>query len=258
MKRPSITSSAARAALFFFSLLGACAAQTGADRLDPLGLVPSPPKIAAVDAGQHVGQLVVVQTKIAGARVERGQAVLKPEGVPSGGLVIVIAPPVVGPRATELAAKYDGQEVRAVGYISDLGNDLELLIGDPGRIRLATDDDAAPAAPAAAGAASERTASAQAAPVVAAAPSASSPPAAVAAPVAAVPIPAPTPDPACVSARAAWQIASQDAQAPLRELLACLGEGEPRCTDAAARARIAMAEVAASEERLRWVCGAGS
>ncbi len=245
--------SAVRAVLALLPLLAACAASSGGDALDPLGLIPPPPTIAAADASAHIGELVIVRTQIRAARVERGQAVLEPVGTEPGGFVIAIAPPVVGPTARDLVAKYDGQDVRAVGYISDLGNDLELLIGDPGRIRLADEPDG--------------TVASEPAPALAAAPTAplGAPPAeekpaagGPAAPVAAAAPLAPKADPACENARHAWKIAAEDAKAPLRELLGCLGDGEPRCKDAAARARIALAEVAASEERLRWVCGEGS
>lgn len=274
MKRLS-TTSRTRPALAILLLWAAatagCSATSSEDRLDPLGLIPPPPTIAASEAGEHVGELVVVRTKIASARVERGQAVLEPEGDDPGGFVIAIAPPVVGPTARELATKYEGQEVRAVGYISDLGNDLELLIGDPGRIRLADAEDerdtaavaAAPAEPdrpePGAPPAAEPVAPARVPAPVAAAPVAAAPAPAAAAARSPTPEPSPKgPDPACENARRAWKIAAADAKAPLAELLGCLDDGEPRCKDAAARARVALAEVAASEERLRWVCGGGS
>lgn len=236
--------------------LAACSAQNAEDRLDPLGLIPPPPTIAAADAGQHVGELVVVRTRIASARVAKGQALLEPEGVEPGRFVISIAPPVIGPTARDLAAEYDGQEVRAVGYISDLGNDLELLIGDPDRIRLADVSDAMPAE----SASSNATVAPEGSVVESAsATAAAADPERAAASAATVPVAAAaTPDPACENARRAWRIAASDARAPLRELLECLDAGEPRCKNAAARARVALAEVAASEERLRWVCGGGS
>lgn len=271
MKRPSSTRSdeppgrpTGRRGLAIAILLPlfACSTQSSDDRLDPLGLIPPPPTITASEAGAHVGELVVVRTKIASARVERGQAVLQPEGIEPGGFVISIAPPVVGPTARELAAEYDGQDVRAVGYVSDLGNDLELLIGDPGRIRLANASDVEPVSAAAAPKTPTKITppAAEPEPARAAAEEPAPPvapePAAPVVAAAAVPA-APTPDPACENARRAWAIAAADAKAPLRELLDCLDEGEPRCKDAAARARVALAEVAASEERLSWVCGGG-
>ena len=243
-------------------LIAGCAAQRGEDRLDPLGLVPPPPTITPAEAGRHVGELVAVRAKIGLARVSQGQAFLEPEDEPEGGLVIAIAPPVIGPSAQELADMYRGQEVRAVGTISDLGGDLELLIGDPGRIRLA---DVSPAVEEAAPAA---TPTREAAPTVTrtkevAADATPAEEAALAVAAAAPPSPAgepPTagPDPACEAARRAWRQAANEARGPLRELLACLERGAPRCTPVAARARVALAEVAASEERVRWVCGAGS
>lgn len=264
MRRPSTTNRRAGVALSAVVLLVAgCAAKGESDRLDPLGIFPPPPTITPAEAGAHVGELVVVRTRIGEARVEHGQAVLEPSGEGEGGLTIAIAPPIVGPSARELAAKYDGRDVRAIGTISDLGGDLELLIGDPSRIRLAEAESDAPGPPA--GTATKRDVDAAPAPTPTPAPKAVTP-------VPAPPIVAPAPTPAaptktaadsaaeeaCARARQAWRRAADDARAPLRELLTCLGEGEPRCRDAAARARIALAEVAASEERVRWVCGGGS
>lgn len=245
-----------------------CTSAAKEERLDPLGWVPPPPTISAAEAGAHVGDLVAVQTRIASASVQGGQAVLRPAD-DAGGFVIAIAPALIGPTAQELVETYDGQEVRAVGYVSDLGGDLELLIGDPERIRVWS-PDAEPQRNATAGAKSSQTASE---PPKAASPK-SVPAAGVQAPqaasaravsaagavatesAAATPPASTEPDPACVRAREVWRMAARDARRPLRELLDCLDAGAPRCKDAAARARIALGEVAASEERLRWVCGA--
>ena len=243
-------------------------ASASKERLDPLGLVPPPPTISAAEAGAHVGDLVAVQTRIASASVQGGQAVLRPVD-DAGGFVIAIAPALIGPTAQELVETYDGQEVRAVGYVSDLGGDLELLIGDPARIRVWSPD----AEPRPQTAAAEKSSQTGPAPTEAASEKpvpqagAQTPKAASAQPVsgggavAAGSVSATSaartePAPACVRAREVWRMAARDARVPLRELLDCLDAGAPRCKDAAARARIALGEVAASEERLRWVCGA--
>jgi len=181
--------------------------------------------------------MVAVRARVAEARVRDGQAILWADAGAGERLVITIAPPVVGPRAKELADMYRGREVRAVGTVSDLGGALELLIGDPAKIRLAdaTRESGLGSPVAAVSAVTTGVPARSAATEVAAATA-----------------------PACGAARRAWRRAADAARAPVRDLLGCLGGDRPLCTPAATRARLAMAEVAASEERLRWACGEGS
>jgi len=307
------------------SLLGmGCGAKRSSESggLGPLGIAPEPPTISLAEVSQHSGELVTVETTVASARVADGEAVLVPAGEdPDGGLVIAIAPPLIGPSAVDLVSRFAGQRVRAIGRVSDLGGRLEILVGDPRRVQVVDATGAvvrpavpaapipppvapqpvapapaaappaaaapppsapaplraAPAAASAAPAPAPAAASAAPAPAPAAA-SAAPAPAPAAAPAAPAPAPAeapaaPAPAPAreatppsppsqdeesrraCESARRAWQEAAAAAKAPLAELQTCLATGDPPCTRESARARIAMAEVAASEERVRWLCG---
>ena len=263
-------------------LLGACTARNTEAPLDPFGILPMPETIAASEAANHLDQLVTLETTVAAARVQRGQVILQPQGQGPEGLSVVIAPPLLGPSASELAEKYRGQEILAIGSVSNFGGRLEMLIGDPDRVRLAGDRSPAkhaievdvPPGQQAVFVVDEYPAAAASPPTPARVPGgAAVGGAVVAAPVAApvaVPVATPRPadssatdaarqsaeaDRACAAARRAWREAAATARAPMEELLACFDRGEPRCTPTATRARIALAEVAASEERLRWVCG---
>ncbi len=257
MRRRSITNDLGVLALALVA--GACAGTSAEERLDPLGLVPPPPTITAAAASEHVGDLVAVETGVVSARMDRGRAVLVPRGQEEGGLTIVIAPPVVGPSARELVELYAGQEVRAVGYISDLGDDLELLIGDPDRIRILGGGVAAVASSSAGG--SGGGAAGDAAPAAPEAPPSAVAGGGAASRAPAVPVvPADPPsgehsDPACAAAERAWQQAADAARGPLDELQRCLAGGMPGCASAASRVRAALGEIAAAEERVRWVCG---
>jgi hypothetical protein len=61
----------------------------------------------------------------------------------------------------------------------------------------------------------------------------------------------------CTRAKDSWSAAARAARAPLERLQRCLAEARPPCAAHAAELRSALAEVAASEERLRWICGEG-
>jgi hypothetical protein len=244
---------ARRIALLLGVLLTACAArQSGeADALGPLGLIPPPPTIATEDAQAYVDDVVAIDTRIASARVDGGKAMLVPASSADGGLEVVIAPPLTGPSAAELAAKYNGQDVRAIGRVTNLGGRLELLIGDPSRIEVV---GAAPAAAAAPAVAARPTTTPAKGATPAAAPETASAPRQ--APASVTRVAQSEGDGACAAARDAWRKASLAAKPAVDQLSACLAAGRPPCSSEMSKLRVALAEVAASEERLQWVCRA--
>ena len=72
----------------------------------------------------------------------------------------------------------------------------------------------------------------------------------------AVPVPRLTPagDARCAAARAEWRDLARAARTPLARLDKCLDHGTPPCAFEEDELRAALAEVAASEERIRWLC----
>lgn len=212
-------------------------------------LVPEPPTIEAAEAADYVGEFVSVRAVIASTRIESGNVLLEPAGSTPGGLVIEIVPPLVGPGADQLAARYEGQRVVATGRISDFGGKLELLVGDPARVRL----DPSGVAGSSAGAARDvGTASAGAG---SKAGPESGNRAGTTTEVAASGTAA---EPAeCADARLRLEEASKRARPVLASMLGCLESGRVDCTGADGEARRALADLAAAEERLRWVCGDG-
>jgi hypothetical protein len=262
-----------RATPFLLLLLVCACSAIGGDSGGLGALVPDPPTIDAGQAADHVGQFVSVRATIASARIQSGNVLLEPAAGTPDGLVIEIAPPLVGPGADQLVARYAGQRVVATGRISDFGGRLEMLVGDPGRVRIDTSEEGVPAVesssvtpaavavpgtPAAVAAPAEPDA--VAAPGTPAAVAAPGTPAAVAAPAAPAAVAAPA-APAAVAAPGTSEAECSDARSRARPvletMLACLEEGSPNCTGADDRARLALADLAAAEERLRWVCGEG-
>ena len=185
------------------------------------------------------------------AEAREGRAVLMLDDRSGERIPIVIAPPLIGPRPTEIAERFRGREVEARGRIDDLGGATEMLIGDPGQVRVLDGTEVAAAAPA-----PRQEAVARAAPP--AAPPAGAAPAA-AAPAIAAPAAAATSDSeaACTRARSAWQAAAAAARAPLGRLDRCLATRKPPCRREADALREALAEVAAAEERVAWLCSRG-
>ena len=236
-------------------------------------MVPDPPTIEARQAADHVGQFVSVRATIASARIQSGNILLEPVASTPGGLVIEIVPPLVGPGADQLVARYAGQRVVATGRISDFGGRLEMLVGDPGRVRIDTSEEGVPAvdlspdvaAPPAAirvtaphSQDDSGTTGAVAAPGTLEAVAAPGTSEAVAAPPAPEAVAAPgTPEAECSDARLRLEGARSRARPFLEAMLACLETGSANCTSADDRARLALADLAAAEERLRWVCGEG-
>lgn len=267
--------------LLLLLLVCACSAIDG-DSGGLGALVPDPPAIDAGQAADHVGQFVSVRATIASARIQSGNVLLEPVASAPGGLVIEIAPPLVGPGADQLVARYAGQRVVATGRISDFGGRLEMLVGDPGRVRIDTSEEGVPAVdssrdvaapPAAIPVTAPHsqddagTTGAVAAPPAPEAVAASPAPEAVTAPgtpeaVAAsgtpeaVGVPG-TSEAECSDARLRLEGARSRARPFLETMLACLEAGSTNCTSADDRARLALADLAAAEERLRWVCGEG-
>jgi hypothetical protein len=278
-----------RATPFLLLLLVCACSAIGGDSGGLGALVPDPPTIDAGQAADHVGQFVSVRATIASARIQSGNVLLEPAAGTPDGLVIEIVPPLVGPGADQLVARYAGQRVVATGRISDFGGRLEMLVGDPGRVRIDTSEEGVPAVesssvtpaavavpgtPAAVAAPAEPdavavpgtpaavaapgTPAAVAAPGTPAAVAAPGTPAAVAAPAAPAAVAAPgTSEAECSDARLRLEGARSRARPFLETMLACLEEGSPNCTGADDRARLALADLAAAEERLRWVCGEG-
>jgi hypothetical protein len=60
----------------------------------------------------------------------------------------------------------------------------------------------------------------------------------------------------CRAARADWQAAAVAARAPLDGLKECLASGQPPCAADLAAVRSTLAELAADEQRIAWLCGA--
>jgi hypothetical protein len=59
----------------------------------------------------------------------------------------------------------------------------------------------------------------------------------------------------CRAARATWRAAAAAAGAPLDRLARCLDGGAPPCAAPATDLKRALAELAAAEERMAWMCG---
>jgi hypothetical protein len=273
----------------------ACAARSGS----ALGWT-SPPNVPPSDAAAYEGQVVRVAGTVATAAATEGRTVLTLAGTPEDHFRIVIAPPLIGPRPVELAARFRGRDIEAEGKIDDIGGPLEMLVGDPESIRVtdadATAADVPAAAPANVAAARPRRveAAARAEPPLAAPPA--PPSAAASAPeprsraiveepeaepieepaaleesseeapalAAAAPEPPPPADTeaastaaACERARQSWRAAASAARPALARLDRCLAAAEAPCRTEAEALRRALAEVAASEERLGWLCTGG-
>jgi hypothetical protein len=251
-----------RATPFLLLLLVCACSAIGGDSGGLGALVPDPPTIDAGQAADHVGQFVSVRATIASARIQSGNVLLEPAAGTPDGLVIEIVPPLVGPGADQLVARYAGQRVVATGRISDFGGRLEMLVGDPGRVRIDTSEEGVPAVESSsvtpAAVAVPGTPAAVAAPAEPDAVAVPGTPAAVAAPGTPAAVAAPgTSEAECSDARLRLEGARSRARPFLETMLACLEEGSPNCTGADDRARLALADLAAAEERLRWVCGEG-
>jgi len=257
MQRPSIDIALFTAAL----LLGGCSgtARRSLDWTDP-------PTVSPADASAYVGREVRMVGTVESAEAREGRAVLMLDDRSGERIPIVIAPPLIGPRPTEIAERFRGREVEARGRIDDLGGATEMLIGDPEQVRVLDGTEVAAAAPAPRQEAVARAAP-PAAPPAGAAPAAAAP--AIAAPAAAAPaaaapaIAAPAAaatsdsEAACTRARSAWQAAAAAARAPLGRLDRCLATRKPPCRREADALREALAEVAAAEERVAWLCSRG-
>jgi len=218
------------------------------------------------------------------AEAREGRAVLMLDDRSGERIPIVIAPPLIGPRPTEIAERFRGREVEARGRIDDLGGATEMLIGDPEQVRVLDGTEVAAAASAPRQEAVARAAPPAAAPAAAAPraatgtvsatetaaqrPQPSTSAVAVRAATAAEPAQPPSasaPHPAtaaatsdseaaCTRAHSAWQAAAAAARAPLARLDRCLATRQPPCRREADALREALAEVAAAEERVAWLC----
>jgi hypothetical protein len=238
------------------------------------------------DAATYEGQVVRVSGAVVSAKADEGRAVLELEGRSGGELRVVIAPPLIGPRPAELVERFRGREVEAEGTIDDLGG-LEMLVGDPEKVRVLDGSAVAaappPEEPAPAPAAIEpaaaarrsapdrpaRPASAPAIETSAAPAQVAAPPPPRAAPLAEAPPEAARPPErrsaaeddaaaACARARATWRTVAAQARAPLARLEQCLAAARPPCRREADALRQALAEVAAAEERVSWLCSSAS
>lgn len=225
----------------------ACSARERAGFGDP------PPQVDVADAAEYAGRTVEVRGRVVAAEATKGRALLELEGDDAGSLRVVIAPPLLGPRPADLVAKLQGEEVVAAGAIDDLGDRLEMLVGDPADVRLASEAASVPPE-LPAELPPEPTAPARSAPVPREAPSGRGDAARESAPGAAASAGA---ESSCDRARARWRKASEEAQAPLARLQSCLAQTAPSCRREVEAARVAMAEVAAAEERVSWLCPQG-
>jgi hypothetical protein len=286
MQRPSIDIALFTAAL----LLGGC---SGTARR-PLDWTDAP-TVSPADASAYVGREVRMVGTVESAEASEGRAVLMLDDRSGERIPIVIAPPLIGPRPTEIAERFRGREVEARGRIDDLGGATEMLIGDPEQVRVLDGTEVAAAAPSPRQEAVARAAPPAAAPAAAApavpAPAAAAPrvatrtvsatetaaerpqpstsPVAVRATTAAEPAQPPSTsaphaataaaatsdsEAACTRAHSAWQAAAAAARAPLARLDRCLATRQPPCRREADALREALAEVAAAEERVAWLC----
>src|SRR5262245_53237384 len=144
-----------------------------------------PPEVSPGDASSYVGREVRMVGTVTSAEAREGRAVLVLDDRSGEQIPIVIAPPLIGPRPTEIVERLRGREVEARGRIDDLGGSTEMLVGDPEQIRVLDGTEVAAAeAPAPRPASVARAAPASAAPAVAAA---AAPAPVVVAPVAAAP-----------------------------------------------------------------------
>jgi len=317
---PFETSSAARllAAVLGMWLATVAASSAAADDAPRLEIVPEPPVIAPADAAQHVGEVVVLELSIAEATATGGRVVLRAAAPDLDRVRVVIVAPMIGESARQIAARYAGRQVRAIGRLQEFDGRYEIVTADADRVVVVGTElaqappahsappvaipDSEPTPHAAATASPEPTASPAvatttvldsapasapvpapvpaAAPERAAAPEPAAPPEPPAALVpatapepAAAPVPATTPVPeaadaptsigarqpeatpnaACREARQRWQSAADTGRAATAALGACLAAGPP-CADELDRVRSTMAEIAAQEERIRWLC----
>jgi len=226
------------------------AAAAAAVRAEPLGIIPEPPLITPAEAGAHVGEVVDLDATVAEAKAEPGRVVLHTAGDGGEPVRIVIVRALVGPSSAALVARYAGQRVRVRGRIDDFAGEREILVSDPGVVVVIGGEDAPepialpipdpdpePAAPQ---------------PTVLAPRATELPPPVPTAPVAA-PAAAEVNDD-CRAAQRTWSDVADAARAPVTRLASCLDAARPPCAAVAADVRRALAELAAAEERLRWVC----
>jgi hypothetical protein len=274
-------------------------------RAQPLGLVASPPVISPGDAAAHVDEVVIVETSIAKTAVEAGRVYLMPAEPEAHGFRIVFVPPLGGNETSEqMAARYRGRKVRAIGRVREFGGQVEMFVADSARLEVpeqaasiaepstvehpaaaepgASEDTSSVKQGAMAPTAGQGASSARSAlppvqadravrpegpaendfrPAVAPSrgPAARPTPGSVAGPSLGAEsfdsrAAAPHDSHGCAAAREEWRVRAAAARAPLGRLDACLAAGTPPCAAQAGDARAALADVAAAEERIRWLC----
>lgn len=224
-------------------LVAACSA--GGRRALALSSVP---EVEPERAAEFTGRPVRIRGTVVAAEASSGRALLDVAARGGAPLRVVIAPPLLGLQPAEIVARLRGREVVAEGQIEDFGARIEMLVGDPEAVRIVS-EGADPAV------------------------MASAPPAVVSGGAESRPQPEPpTREPArepvphltrdagtdaaaaCERARESWRRASEAARAPLTELQRCLREGRPPCHREGLAVREVLAELAAAEERMAWLC----
>jgi hypothetical protein len=239
--------------------------------LPPLGLVPTPAVIEPREAPEHVGEVVVLEAMIESAKAAASRVVLRPVDDGEARVRIVIVPPLVGEHSRRLAERFPGHRVRVVGRMHEFDGEYELFSTDPERVEILDaprrSEGAAAPTPAVV-----PTVTLEPPRPVAATPEPKSPlesprqaptptPPVPAPPAAPLEIPSPSLQPArgsppesCRDARRDWATAATAALAPLDRLASCLSAGTPPCAPELADLRAALAEIAAQEQRVVWLC----
>ncbi|HZR83294.1 MAG TPA: hypothetical protein VFD92_19525 [Candidatus Binatia bacterium] len=266
------------------AIVGAALA-LAAEPLPPLRLFSTPAVVDPRDARELVDRVVVVEMQVDEVKSEPGRLVLVPPPA-DGDFRVVVVPPLIGEAPRRLAARYRGRRVRVTGKVREFDGEVEILVTDPERVAVVGEEDelaearpharpspvalvppepaAPPARPAPEPTLARREPASGARGVVAAAP----PPAAAAAPPP-LAVPGAPPPPAarapstagssgqaqCREARHDWKEAAIAARGPLDGLAECLAGGAPPCAADLAAVRSALAELAAHEQRIQWLCG---
>ena len=126
-------------AVLLVALVG-CAPTSSPDgpRVGRFGLVASPTEVTADEVRAHVGSMVTLRARTGSGRVEGGQIVFPVAG--DDALRIVVAPPLLSASSEELLKRFSDREVYVIGRATDLGGQLEVFTGDPGRIQLVAEE----------------------------------------------------------------------------------------------------------------------
>lgn len=115
------------------------AVDSGKPRVGRFGLVEPPTQVAPADVSGHIGSLVTLRAHAGAGRVESGRIVFPVVG--DEALQIVVVPPLLSASSQEIIDRFSGREVYVIGRVTDLGGQLEVFTGDPGRIQLVSKEE---------------------------------------------------------------------------------------------------------------------